>query len=114
MTLVQLELIESTTDLWDLENYIKASAQYRLNGVHRPFWHDWPLSDPSTFLTPEPLHHWHRMFWDHNAKWCIKVVGAAEIDFRFSTLYPRTGFCHFGEGISKLKQVTGRDHCDMQ
>jgi len=29
-------------------------------------------------------------------------------------LYPRTGFCHFGEGISKLKQVTGRDHRDMQ
>ena len=54
------------------------------------------------------------MFWDHDAKWCIKVVGAAEIDFRFSMLYPRTGFRHFREGISKLKQVTGRDHHDMQ
>ena len=79
---------------------------YRLNGVHRPFWRDWPLSDPSEFFTPEPLHHWHKMFWDHDAQWCIHTVGPAEINFRFSILHPHTGFQQFPEGISKLKQVT--------
>lgn len=113
-TLAQLQEIEETVDPWDLDAYFKAAAERRLNGVHRPFWADWPLSDPSVFLTPEPLHHWHKGFWDHDAKWCINAVGAAEIDFRFSVLHPHTGLRHFHEGISSLKQVTGREHREMQ
>uniref|UniRef100_A0A8H7XQ13 DUF6830 domain-containing protein n=1 Tax=Psilocybe cubensis TaxID=181762 RepID=A0A8H7XQ13_PSICU len=97
-----------------LEPYLKESKKHRLNGVHLPFWRDWPLSDPSAFLTPEPLHHWHKMFWDHDAKWCIAAVGGSELDFRFSILQHRTGFRHFKEGISSLKQVTGREHRDVQ
>lgn len=82
--------------------------------MHRPFWRDWALSEPSIFLTPEPLHHWHKQFWDHDAKWCIHAVGAAEINFRFSVVQPRAGYRHFHQGISKLKQVTGREHRDCQ
>ena len=113
-TLAQLDAIEDTIDPWDLKNYIRRAATYRLNGVHRPFWRDWPLSDPSKFFTPEPLHHWHKMFWDHDARWCINAVGHDEIDFRFSILHPHTGYRQFPEGISKLKQVTGREHRDIQ
>ena len=101
-------------DPWNLEAYFKAALEYRLNGVHEPFWADWPMSDPSVFLTPEPLHHWHKAFWDHDAKWCINTVGAAELDFRFSVLHPHVGFRHFKEGISSLKQVTGREHREVQ
>ncbi|KAH9475942.1 hypothetical protein JR316_0011504 [Psilocybe cubensis] len=97
-----------------LEPYLKESKKHCLNGVHLPFWRDWPLSDPSAFLTPEPLHHWHKMFWDHDAKWCIAAVGGSELDFQFSILQHRTGFRHFKEGISSLKQVTGREHRDVQ
>jgi Plavaka transposase len=114
MTLKQLSAIEKVADPWDLDVYIKQAMVYRLNGVHRPFWRDWPLSDPSEFFTPEPLHHWHKMFWDHDAQWCIRAMGPAEIDFRFSILHPLTGFRQFPEGISKLKQVTGREHRDIQ
>jgi Plavaka transposase len=114
MTLAQLQAIEDNVAPWDINAYAKKAATYRLNGVHRLFWRDWPLSDPSKFLTPEPLHHWHKMFWDHDAKWCIRAVGPSEIDFRFSILHPHTGFRQFQEGISKLKQVTGREHRDMQ
>ena len=113
-TLKQLRTLEASIDPWDLQAYLKEAKKFRLNGVHRPFWRDWALSDPSVFLTPEPLHHWHRMFWDHDAQWCIKAVGAAELDFRYSILQPRTGFQHFHNGISQLKQVTGRDHRDIQ
>ncbi len=113
-TLAQLQAIEETVNPWDLDAYFKAASERRLNGVHRPFWADWPLSDPSVFLTPEPLHHWHKGFWDHDAKWCINSVGAAEIDFRFSILHPHTGLRHFHEGISSLKQVTGREHREIQ
>ena len=70
--------------------------------------------EPSQFLPPEPLHHWHKAFWDHDAKWCIRAIGDEEIDLRFSLLQPCVGFRHFKAGISLLKQVTGRDHRNVQ
>ena len=116
ITLAQLHAIENEDRVhpWNLKAYIKKAMKARLNGVHRPFWRDWALSEPSTFFTLEPLHHWHKMFWDHDAKWCIHALGNAEIDYRFSILHPHTGFRRFQEGISKLKQVTGREHRDIQ
>lgn len=121
ITLAQIEDVAEELDPWkDLELFVKESrALYRLNGVHLPFWRNWALPDgiiaePSHFLTPEPLHHWHKQFWDHDAKWCIRAVGSAEIDFRFSLLQPCIGFRHFKAGISSLKQVTGRDHRNVQ
>ena len=66
--LAQLDAIEEDINPWDLKNYIQWAATYRLNGVHHPFWRDWPLSDPSKFFMPEPLHHWHKMFCDHDAQ----------------------------------------------
>ncbi|KAF8232144.1 hypothetical protein L208DRAFT_1465802 [Tricholoma matsutake] len=54
------------------------------------------------------------MFWDHDAKWCIHMLGPAKINFRFSILHPLTGFQQFCEGISNLKQVTRREHHDIQ
>ncbi|KAJ3515847.1 hypothetical protein NLJ89_g1501 [Agrocybe chaxingu] len=113
-TIDTLEELETYVNPWDLEAYEKEALKHRLNGVHRPFWHDWALSDPVLFLTSEPLHHWHKAFWDHNTKWCIYAVGGRELDFRFSILHPRVGFRHFKEGISTLKQVTGREHRDVQ
>ncbi|KAG2101102.1 uncharacterized protein F5147DRAFT_655431 [Suillus discolor] len=104
ITLGQLASITVNSD--DLEAYFEACADSRLNGVYAPFWMDWPLADPSVFLTPESLHHWHKEFYDHNLQWCIMVVGAQELDFQFSILQPTTGYRHFPGGISKLKQVT--------
>ncbi|KAF8952213.1 hypothetical protein BDZ97DRAFT_1909427 [Flammula alnicola] len=113
-TIAQLQVAESLADPWNLEAYIEEATKFCLNGVHRPFWRDYPLAEPSAFLTSEPLHHWHKQFWDHDAKWCINALGGPEIDFRFSVLHPHTGFRHFKEGISQLKQVTGREHRDVQ
>jgi len=116
LTLQTINKINSSeTALESLEKYETTAKSYRLNGVQLPFWRDWPLSsDPSTFLTSEPLHHWHKQFWDHDVKWCIYILGAPEIDFRFSVLQNRTGYRHFNEGISWLKQVTGREQRDVQ
>lgn len=113
-TLAQLMELEDDIDPWDLPEYIKAAKDLGLNGVHRPFWRDWPLAEPSNFLTPEILHHWLKMFYDHIVKWCLQAVGEAELDFRFAVLRPHTGMRHFKEGISKAKQTTGREHRDIQ
>ncbi|KAJ7703454.1 hypothetical protein B0H16DRAFT_1347131 [Mycena metata] len=113
-TLAQLIELEESFDAWDFPAYIKAAKGVGLSGVHRPFWRDWPLAEPSNFLTPEILHHWLKMSWDHLCKWCLQAVGEAEIDFRFSVLRPHTGMRHFKEGISNAKQITGREHRDIQ
>ncbi|KAJ7016326.1 hypothetical protein C8F04DRAFT_1215740 [Mycena alexandri] len=102
-TLTQLMELEDDINPWDLSEYIKAAKALGLNGVHRPFWRDWPLAEPSNFLTPEILHHWLKMFYDHLVKWCLQAVGEAELDFRFAVLR-----------ISKAKQTTGREHRDIQ
>ncbi|KAG1846272.1 hypothetical protein F4604DRAFT_1595105 [Suillus subluteus] len=112
ITLAQLASI--AVDPNDLEAYFEACAEHRLNGVHAPFWKGFPHTDPSIFLTQEPPHHWHKEFYDHNLQWCLKVVGAQELDFRFSILQPIIGYRHFAGGISNLKQVTGRVHRDIQ
>lgn len=112
VTLEQLANIKADPN--NLEAFFEACAEYRLNGVHAPFWMYWPYADPSVFLTLESLHHWHKEFWDHDLHWCLVAVGALELDFRFSILQPITGYRHFSCGISKHKQVTGRVHRDVQ
>ena len=87
---------------------------YGLNGVDIPFWINWPLSDPVKFLKLECLHHFHRFFFDYNLHWCIVALGNAEIDYHFVLIWMLIGYHAFKEGVSKLKQVTGRDHCSMQ
>ena len=97
----------------------KARELYRLNGVNLPFWRDWMLPDgtlpnPSQVFPVEILHHLHKSFWDHDVKWILRAIGDAELDLRFSLLQPQSGYRHFPSGISSLKQVTGREHQDIQ
>ena len=114
ITLEQRKQILRNTDPADLNLYIWEAMKYWLNGVDQLFWRDWPSAKPSTFFMPKPLHHWHKAFWDHDVKWCIQVIGAEEIDFRFLLLPHCAGFWQFKEGISKLKQVTGREHRNIE
>ena len=98
----------------DYQAFLRIVKALHLNGIFEPFWVDWLMSCPSQFLHSESLHHFHQFCWDHDVKWCIQVVTAAKIDFRFSLLQPVVGYCGFEDGISKLKQVTGRDHRSIQ
>ncbi|KAG2125087.1 hypothetical protein DEU56DRAFT_744061 [Suillus clintonianus] len=108
------KIVHSRAHPDDLEEFFREAQKFCLNGVDKPFWRDWPLAEPSRFFTPESLHHIHKKFWDHDAQWIIRTVGGSEIDFRFLIMQPTTGYRHFHAGISKLKQVTGRCHRDMQ
>ncbi|KAG1801793.1 hypothetical protein EV424DRAFT_1545364 [Suillus variegatus] len=112
ITLKQLASVD--VDPNDLEAFFAACAEFRLNGVFTPFWKGWHFGDPAIFLTPEALHHWHKQFYDHDVQWCLVVLGAVEFDFWFLILQPVTGYRHFTNGISKLKQVTGRVHHNIQ
>ena len=109
-TLDDIERACTEADSHNLEEFLKVCRRLSLNGVHKLFWRDWALCDPSIFLPPEVLHMFHRLFWDHDLQWCIFVAGAEELDYRFSLIQTSVGYRSFAEGVSKLKQVTGRDH----
>lgn len=113
-TLTQIATAGTKADPEDIVAFFREAQKFRLNGVELPFWRNYPLSCPSRFITPEILHQVHKKIWDHEVQWCINALGSSEIDFRYSILQPVTGFRHFKEGISALKQVTGRTHRDVQ
>jgi len=114
MMLAAIHKVCSQHSPMDYKNFLKVIKWLQLNGIIDLCWNIWVLSDASDFITPKVLHHFHGMFWNHNVKWCISVTGAAELDFRFSLIQTLVGYRAFNEGISKLKQVTSRDHCEIQ
>ena len=113
-TRCKIHAICSKCDPDDFIKFLKFANEYSLNGVDVPFWIDWPLLNPAYFLKPEVLHHFHTFFFNHDLEWCIAVMGGAEIDYRFILIRMVVGYRGFKEGVSKLKQVTGCDHCAMQ
>ena len=118
--LTSLQALASRFDPSEVASYANhAKTLFRLNGVDLPFWRDWYLPDetlpnPHQIFPIEILHHLHKFFWDHDAKWVIRGVGNSELDLRFSLLQPCNGYCQFSSGISSLKQVTGHEHRDIQ
>jgi Plavaka transposase len=113
-TLDMLERLEARVNPWDVASFITAAKGEGLNGVHKPFWCNWHGADPANFLTPEILHAYHKFFFDHPLAWCKKLLGATELDERFKSLHVRVGYRHLGAGVSTLKQISGRDHRNLQ
>ena len=113
-TIKLIQELSSRVDPWKLDLFQEKGKELGLIGVHMPFWRDWYLADPFHFLVPEILHTCHKFFYDHPLQWCINAVGAVELDSRFKSLHPRVGFRHFGNGVTHAKQMTGREHRDIQ
>ncbi|KAI6039085.1 hypothetical protein EDC04DRAFT_2568878 [Pisolithus marmoratus] len=86
----------------------------RLNGVVEPFWAIWGDACPSRFLTPEALHQWHKFYFDHCVRWVTNIIGGEELDHRLAALQPRVGTRHWANGVSTLKQCTGREHRELE
>ncbi|KAG1718492.1 hypothetical protein EDB19DRAFT_1899235 [Suillus lakei] len=94
------------TPLVALREFQEEAKVHSLSGVHQPFWRNWPYADPSCFLAGEILHTCHKFFFGHPFKWCKESVGKDELD--------RVGTCHFSSGVCQMKQMTGREHWDLQ
>ncbi|KAH7910711.1 hypothetical protein BJ138DRAFT_1087120 [Hygrophoropsis aurantiaca] len=112
-----LDIIEtacSDCDPCDIPAFHKTCQGLRLNGVVAPFWADWSDACPSLFLTPDALHQWHKFYFDHPLQWTINIIGGKELDRRLSSIQPRTGTRHWANGVSTLKQCTGREHRDLE
>ncbi|KAG1791079.1 uncharacterized protein HD556DRAFT_1433078 [Suillus plorans] len=102
------------TPLVALREFQEEAKAQSLSGIHQPFWRNWRHSDPSRFLVGEILHTCHKFFFDHPFKWCKESVGKDELDLRFRSHHKRVGTRHFSSGVCQMKQMTGREHRDLQ
>ncbi|EGO03900.1 hypothetical protein SERLA73DRAFT_33519, partial [Serpula lacrymans var. lacrymans S7.3] len=114
LTLNTIEKVCSLVNANKINLFHKKCKTMHLNGVTEPFWRDWGMADPSIFLTPDALHNWHKFYYDHVLKWVINIIGGPELDLRLSALQPRVGVHHWSQGISQIKQCTGREHCELK
>ena len=91
-----------------------SAATLMVSTDHSGLWRNWALCNPLIMFTPEVLHIFHHLFWDHDLQWCLIVVGPNEIDYWFTLVQVAVGYCSFDEGVLKLKQVMGPDHHAVQ
>ena len=56
VTRQRLIAVKRTTRSSNLSSYIQACRKFQLNGVSLPYWLDWALAEPSSFITIEALH----------------------------------------------------------
>ncbi|QRV93927.1 beige protein [Ceratobasidium sp. AG-Ba] len=92
------------------KKFLDAGKQYDLNGVQRPFWRLLPNFDISQVLSPDLLHGFHKAFGDHIEKWNRNALGSVEYDTRLKAQVPVPGERSFKEGVTKLKQLSVKDH----
>ena len=114
VTRQRLMVVKRTTRSSNLSSYFQACRKFQLNGVSLPYWLNWALAEPSSFITVEALHQYFKMLWDHDCKWCSRMLGPDELDFRFSLLQTCHGYRRFPDGITTLKQTSMRLHREVQ
>ncbi|KAI5998566.1 hypothetical protein F5J12DRAFT_906870 [Pisolithus orientalis] len=102
LTLQHIEQVTQGTHLWNnLSHFQREVKTIQLSSVHLPFWRNWPFADPSIFLLPEILHTCHKFFFNHVLSWCRELL-EDDLDV------------HFAGSVSHIKQMTGREHHDIQ
>ena len=110
----QLTVVRRKMHASNLSLYFWACQKWWLNGVSTPYWLDWALSEPSSFIIPEPLHQYFKMLWDHDQKWCSRMLGSDELDFWFSLLQMCSRYCHFSDGITSFKYISMQLHWEVE
>jgi hypothetical protein len=93
----------------DPSEFLHEGKKYNLNGVQKPFWRRLDI-DICTVLSPDVLHGVHKLFFDHIHKWNLNGLGDEEYDTRLKAQIPTAGEKMFPHGVSKIKQLSGKDY----
>ncbi|THU87931.1 hypothetical protein K435DRAFT_680790 [Dendrothele bispora CBS 962.96] len=79
-----------------------------------PFWSKFPsLCDIHCSITPDILHQLYQGVLKHLVSWVQEVMTPAELDRKIRSLPPTFGVRHFKNGISALKQISGRERKEI-
>ena len=98
----------------DTLKYHSTATKHGLSAVREPFWEHLPHVQPHIMITPDILHNAHGFFRHHMIPWILELVGKEEFDARISTMPRMIGLRAYPNGISRLKQWTGRDAREVQ
>ncbi|KAJ7134203.1 hypothetical protein C8R44DRAFT_729689 [Mycena epipterygia] len=90
--------------------YAKACTAAGIKPVVHPFWENLPYTNIFTSITSDILHQLYQGIIKHLISWIKETYGEAELDARCRRLPPNHNICVFTKGISKLNQVTGKEH----
>jgi hypothetical protein len=79
-----------------------------------PWWANLPYFDLAGALMPDTLHQLHQGMLRHLLKWTYKAAGPAAVDQYFAAMPNAEGMRHFKQGISGVKQWTGRESKEVE
>ena len=98
---------------WNLNHFLRQVKELYLSGIFLPFWRNWLFANLSIFLLPKILDVCHKFFFDHVLPWCKGLLGD-ELDVQFECHHKHIAVRYFAGGVSHVKQLTAREHHDIQ
>ncbi|KAF8593440.1 hypothetical protein BDV93DRAFT_397274, partial [Ceratobasidium sp. AG-I] len=93
--------------------FLREGRKYGLCGVKVPFWVSIPRIDICKVLSMDLLHGFYKLFYDHVFSWNQMGLGPAELDARIASQIPLAGDRIFTQGVSRISQMTGKEHRDL-
>ncbi|EPQ53846.1 hypothetical protein GLOTRDRAFT_24981, partial [Gloeophyllum trabeum ATCC 11539] len=84
-----------------------------LNFVPEPFYAGLPFTCIHEAITSDVLHQIFQGLEDHLIEWMKILMTDAELDARFKRLPPMHGMRTFKDGISKLTNISAKEHKEM-
>lgn len=98
----------------DALKYHSAAIKWGLSAVHETFWEYLPHVQPYIMVTPDIPHNAHGFFQHYMVPWMFELVGKEESDARIRAMRRMIGLRAYPNGISRLKQWSGKDAQEIQ